>query len=234
MQFQKAYGTNGFFGILFGVEYEINYYDFSHKNVTLSYTTDCDGNALTDLEGGVYDRKLADISKYDETGEMHYLRPEIGLFINVPFTSWLGIQFFGTLGNAFVFQNSYAANATVSYSGVKGDYQVENEPALGFYTDKEVEFSGSLNNLQNFMYYRFGASLDINLARWLALSLQAEYRSSLTYAIRFRDYSCIFSDPDDMRSFVSQFDALKESRLYNAVALQAGFKIYLKEKRRQQ
>lgn len=234
LHYQKAYGTNGFFGILFGFEVEQNTYSLTHRNITMSYTRDCDGNLLTDLEGGEYDQKRGEIALVEESGQMTLLRPEVGLFINVPFTTKFNIQFYGALGNAFKLNSTYSANATVSYSGTKDDYIVEDEPALGFYTNKVVLYSGTHNNVQNFMFYRMGASFDMNVMPWLAFSLQVEYRSSLTYAMRFRNYPCLYQDPDDLRSFVSQFDALKTSRSYNAVGFQAGFKIFLKEKRQQQ
>ena len=232
-QFQKAYGTKGFFGILFGLEYEKQTYEIAHRNISLRYTRDCDGNVLTDLEGGTYERKRADISVIDESGQMTYIRPEVGLFINIPFKPNVTIQVFSALGNAFRLSSTYQAQAIVSYSGTKEDYVIENEPALGFYTDQVVNYSGRHQNAQNFMFYRLGLAFDFQLAPWSALSLQVEYRNALTYALRFRNYPCIYLDPDDMRSFVSQLDALNSSRSYNAVALNLGIKIFLKEKRQQ-
>jgi hypothetical protein len=84
------------------------------------------------------------------------------------------------------------------------------------------------------MFYRLGATLDINLAKWLAFSLMGEYRGSMTYAMRFREFNCAFLDPADERTFVSQFDYLNKSRFYNAIGVQAGFKIYIKEKKKQE
>jgi hypothetical protein len=235
LQYQKVYGDNGLFGILFGVEMEINYYDFNYNALRFEYFTDCDGNPLVDLEGGAYDKKEVLVNNYQETGEMTYIRPEIGLFLNLQLGRASNFQLFGTVGNAFILESNYDATATVSYTGFDQDFPdvPVTEPNLGFYQDLEVPFSGEHQNLQNFFFYRFGATLDFKLANWLAFSILAEYRGSMTYAMRFREFNCAFLDPADQRTFVSKFDYLNTSRYYNAIGVQAGFKIMIKEKKPQ-
>lgn len=237
LQFQKVYGEKGVFGILFGLEMEINYYDFTHNALRFDYFTDCDGNPLVDLEGGPYDKREASVSSYEESAEITYLRPEIGLFLNLGLGRAANLQMFGTVGNAFLFDNTYDALATVSYSGIKNDVSenpITDRPELGFYKDLEVPFTGEQQALQNFMFYRLGATLDFKLANWLAFSILAEYRGSMTYALRFREFNCAFLDPADERTFVTQMDQLSASRYYDAIGIQAGFKIFIKEKKRQE
>jgi hypothetical protein len=234
LQYQKVYGDQGVFGILFGVEMEINYYDFNHNALKFDYFTDCDGNALVDLEGGPYDKREVNVSSYQESGEITYIRPEIGLFLNLGLGRAANLQLFGTVGNAFVFESKYDATVLVSYTGYQNGIEnpIQDQPNLGFYKDLEVPFSGEHQSLQNFMFYRLGATLDFRLANWLAFSVLAEYRGAMTYAMRFREFNCAFLDPADERTFVTQFDQLSSSRLYNAVGIQAGFKIFIKEKKR--
>jgi len=55
----------------------------------------------------------------------------------------------------------------------------------------------------------------------------------MTYALRFREFNCAFLDPADERTFVTQMDQLSASRYYDAIGIQAGFKIFIKEKKRQ-
>jgi hypothetical protein len=233
LQYQKVYGEKGFFGILFGLEYEMNFYEFQHNNIRLTYTLDCDGNPLKDLEGNPYDSRMVNVSNYSEQGEITFIRPEVGLFFNLGLGKGANVQLFGLVGNAFISSKSYTASATVSYTGFANGLELNNRPELGFYQDKEVDFNGDLANLQSFMFYRLGASLDINLAKWLAFSILGEYRGSMTYALRFREFNCAFLDPADSRTFVSKFDYANASRFYDAFGIQAGFKIYIKEKKKQ-
>ncbi len=233
LQYQKVYGEKGFFGILFGVEYEMNAYDFEYNNIQLSYTLDCDGNPLKDLEGNPYDRRLVDVSNSVEQGEITFIRPEVGLFFNLGLGKGANVQLFGLVGNAFIASKSYNAMATVSYTGFANGLELGNRPELGFYEDLEVTFNGDLANLQSFMFYRLGASLDINLSQWLAFSILGEYRGSMTYALRFSEFNCAFLDPADPRTFVSKFDYANASRHYKAFGIQAGFKIYIKEKKKE-
>jgi hypothetical protein len=233
LQYQKVYGEKGFFGILFGVEYEIDYYDFEYNNIRLNYTLDCDGNTLKDLEGNLYESKQVDVSSYAEKGEISLIRPEVGLFFNLGLGKGANLQLFGLVGNAFISSKSYDATATVSYTGYANGLELTDRPELGFYNDLQVDFSNDLANLQGFMFYRLGASLDLNLSKWLAFSILGEYRGSMTYALRFREFNCAFLDPNDPRTFVSKFDYTNVSRFYDAFGIQAGFKIYIKEKKKQ-
>lgn len=233
LQYQIGFGDKDLFGILFGVEYELNYYQIDHSDILFEYTLDCDGKPLRDLEGSPYDKKLVEVSSYSENGDITYIRPEVGLFLNLGLAEGFNLQLFGLVGNSFIANKSYKANALVSYTGYLGDFTLSERPELGFYKDLEVEFDNNLQTLQSFMFYRIGATADINLAKWLAFSIMAEYRGSMTYALRFRQFNCAFLDPADSRTFVSQFDYANASRFYNAFGLQAGFKIFIKEKKKQ-
>lgn len=231
LKYQKAFSPKDIFGIFAGLEYEENFYDFKHTDASFVYTEDEFGDALIDLEGSLYDRKYTEMASYDEKGTLTYLKPEVGLFFNLV-GKRLNLQLIGSVGNAFLMTHTYEANAMVSYEGEIEDLGVRiNQEELGFYSDLEKSFQGNLTEAQSYMFYKAGAGLDILLGQRIGISFLFEYRRSFTYALRKESTQLMFLDPDTGSGFESQFNTLSDSRLYNALSLQMGIKIYLNELR---
>ncbi len=230
-KYQKAYAPKDRFGLFFGVEYEENMYDFTHADASFVYTQDQNGNPLVDLEGTTYDKKYVDVASYAESGTLKYVKPEVGAFLNLG-GKVFNFQLLGSVGNAFKLSSTYEAQSTVSYKGqIEGQGAPISEDALGFYTDLKTDFGGDHTEVQNFMFYKAGAGLDIILGKHFGLSFLFEYKSSFTYAMRKNTSELMFLDPDTGAGYISQFNTVNDSRLYNALSLQAGFKFYLNEKR---
>ncbi len=227
IKFQKAMGIKERFGWFIGVEYELNDYDFVHTDARFLYTLDQNGNPLVDREGTPYDKKHVDVASYQETGTLSYLKPEIGMFLNMG-GKVLNFQLLGSVGNAFKLSSTYQAQSTVSYLGeIIGKGDPISEDALGFYTDLQTNFGGDHKEVQNFLFYKAGAGLDIIMGKHFGLSLLFEYKGSFNDAITKNTSELMFLDPDTGAGFISQFNTLSDSRLYNALSFQAGIKFYL-------
>lgn len=230
LQWQKAYGKKGRYGLIIGAEFEHNSFSFRQENLVLEYFANCDGSVLTDFEGQSYNKRVAEIPLHEESGELQFIRPHLGLFFNFPLNTKINLQLLGTFGTSMVFASNYQASSAVSYTGQKDNFEINDRPELGFYSNRSMEFSGELNALQNFMSYSAGFSFDFNLGKRVALSLGGSYRSSATYALGFKPSDCLYLSPDEPSTFTSQLNALNQSRKYDAFAAQIGFKIYLNEK----
>ncbi len=231
LKYQKGFGQNDLFGIIVGVEYEMNMYDFTQNDMSFEYSEDNDGNSLVDLEGGEYDKKYVDVSTYKENGDLSFIKPEIGLFLNFG-KKKVNFQIIGAIGNAFLLQTNYSNRSITSSKGeIFGSGKPISGEHLGFYNQLETNFTGEFTEAQSYMFWKMGAGVDFKFGDRIGFSLSAEYRKSFTYVLRKNTADQAFLDPDKNLGYGSQFNVLSESRNYSAIAIVAGFKIYLNEKR---
>lgn len=230
--YQKVVGKNDGFGWFVGLSYNRMYFNASYENLGIVYNQSPNGEPLQDLEGNKYDYRFVDVHQFKDVGYLNYLTPEFGFLLNIHLGKGAYFQATSSLAHHSLIQNTSNTSGIVSYRGqVDGQGAPISQDELGFYTNKEVEWSRSFTEMQSFMAYHLGLSLNIMLGQKMAFYLEGRYNHSLAYAIRQKVNTDLpFFDIDE-NSWKSPMNYLPESRHFQSFSIQAGLRYYLFEMR---
>ena len=228
---QLPLGKKGNLNLFLGLGYEQNKYKVNYNDLQFIYTTDCFGKPLEDIEGNPYDEKWVDVSTLYESGELSFLKPEVGLLYKINLGEKIQLNLMGALGYSYLSKSHFEMDATVSYRGrIKGLGNPISSEDLGFYTDYSKTNFGEITNISSFAYYKFGGSLDFRLGKQNYLSLGFEWRTGLTPVFTTGSSFWPFLDPAVNDTFLSSFTNVPEERTYQSMAILLSYKFQLKKK----